>query len=73
MIVGYRLQKQRLERGYTQAGLAQAIKISRPFLAQLESGAKPTTTTDVLGRLAQTLDCRAGYLIGLEEAARDEE
>ena len=42
-------------RGLTQQQLADAVKISKPYLSQIETG-KRTGTTDVLSAIAKALD-----------------
>jgi len=49
-------------RGLTQQQLADAVKISKPYLSQIETG-KRTGTTDVLSAIAKALD------ISLEQIA----
>jgi len=42
-------------RGLTQQQLADIVKISKPYLSQIETG-KRTGTTDILSRIAKALD-----------------
>jgi len=42
-------------RGLTQQQLADIVKISKPYLSQIET-AKRTGTTDILSRIAKALD-----------------
>ena len=50
-------------RGLTQQQLAGKVKISKPYLSQIETG-KRTGTTDILSAIAKALD------VSLEEVVR---
>lgn len=52
-------------RGLTQQQLADIVRISKPYLSQLEGG-KRTGTTDVLSAIAKALD------VSLEQVASTE-
>ena len=52
-------------RGLTQQQLANIVRISKPYLSQIETG-KRTGTTDVLAAIAKALD------VSLEQVARTE-
>ena len=52
-------------RGLTQQQLANIVRISKPYLSQIEAG-KRTGTTDVLAAIAKALD------VSLEQVARTE-
>ena len=49
------LRPLRLLRGFTQEALAEKIAVTRPFIAQLESGARQGLETSKLLRLADAL------------------
>ncbi|MDE5834609.1 MAG: helix-turn-helix transcriptional regulator [Ruminococcus sp.] len=52
----------RLERGYTQSQLAEAVAISRVNLAYYESGRRIPSVA-VLAEIADTLDCSVDKLL----------
>jgi transcriptional regulator with XRE-family HTH domain len=53
----------RTARGFTQVELAKKLKVKQPFVAALESGAKPNPSLDVLRRLAKALKCKVSQLV----------
>ena len=53
----------RTARGLTQVELAKKLKVKQPFVAALESGAKPNPSLDVLRRLAKALKCTLSELV----------
>jgi putative transcriptional regulator len=53
----------RTARGLTQVQLAKRLKVQQPFVAALESGAKPNPSLDVLRRLAKALRCTVAELV----------
>lgn len=55
----------RQRRGLTQAALADAVGISQPYLAQIETG-KRTGDVTLYRRLAQRLDVRIEDLLAKE-------
>ena len=56
MRLGTVIKKLRADRGWTQEELAQRSKLSRDYLAALETGHKDNPSTAVLKRLARALD-----------------
>jgi transcriptional regulator with XRE-family HTH domain len=53
----------RVAQGLTQVALAKKLKVKQPFVAALESGAKPNPSLDVLRRLAKALKVTVGELV----------
>lgn len=58
-----KLRDIRISREMTQAELAKKLKVSQPYVAQLESGAKPNPTLDMLRRLAKALKVTVSELV----------
>jgi DNA-binding XRE family transcriptional regulator len=54
-------------RGMTQAELATACGLARPYIAQLEAG-KRQMSVAVLGRLAEALDTDVAFLMPVADA-----
>ena len=52
---GTLIRKERLDKGWTQAGLARAAKVSRTVLSRLEQSKPQPVQTDVLDRLFAAL------------------
>ena len=58
--------------GLTQKALAEAVGVSQPAIAQIESGATRNPTTVVLRKLATVLEVSVDYLLAEpEEEAAD--
>ena len=55
---GAQIRNERLAKGWTQAGLARAAKVSRTVLSRLEQGTPSPVQTDVLDRLFAALEVR---------------
>lgn len=53
----------RLQRGWTQADVADKVKVSRAMIAQIEGGQKRASLPCLI-RLAKALDCKADKLAG---------
>lgn len=51
-----RIKEVRTEKGFTQAQLADAARVSRPFMHDLENGARGARA-DTWERLAEILGC----------------
>ncbi len=49
------LRAKRMERGISQEKLADMVKVSQPFIAEIESGRK-TPSVEVLLRLCEALE-----------------
>lgn len=65
-----RLRMKRIERGFTQVGLAAAAGTSSPYLGRLErGGAAPGV--DLVARLANALGCRMADLLPDEDPPDD--
>jgi transcriptional regulator with XRE-family HTH domain len=59
-----KLKQIRTARGITQVELARRLKVKQPYVAQLESGAKPNPSLDMLRRLAKALKVSVAELVG---------
>ena len=57
------LKAMRTARGLTQVELARKLKVKQPFVAQLESGAKPNPSLETLRRLAKALKVTVAELV----------
>ncbi len=55
-IIGRNLRKFRMERGYTQRGLSEALLLSESFIAKLEAKTYQTISIDTLLLIANFLD-----------------
>ncbi len=62
-IIGMRINKKRVELGYSQKKLAEHAKVSPPAINQFEKGLK-TPSTETLLSLASALDVSLDYLVG---------
>jgi transcriptional regulator with XRE-family HTH domain len=56
--LGVQIRRERLARGFTQAALARAARVSRTVLSRLERGSPNPAQTDVLDRLFAALEVR---------------
>jgi transcriptional regulator with XRE-family HTH domain len=63
MKLGAVIKKLRAGRGWTQEELAQRSKLSRDYLAALETGHKDNPSTAVLKRLARALGVSVADLV----------
>lgn len=61
------MARARAERGLTQQEVADAVDVSRPYYANLESGAKNNPSFEVLMRLADFYDMPVDVLMAREE------
>lgn len=59
---GKRIQQLRIQRGYTQEGLAKELNIDRSFLSYIESG-KKGISIDLLVQLSSILNASLDYII----------
>lgn len=56
------LKRRRSELGITQTDLAERLRVSGPYVNQLENGEK-SPTTETIERVAKALDCDALSLL----------
>jgi transcriptional regulator with XRE-family HTH domain len=61
--LGRTIKRLRLARGLTQVDLAKRARISQAFVAQLETGARPSVTVPYAVRLAKALGVELGELV----------
>ena len=69
-LFGQRIKLLRLQKGLSQASLAQVLGVTPTQVSDIEKG-KTTTSLDRLVILCQTLDVSADYLLGLRESPKD--
>ena len=68
--LGVRVKQRRLELGWTQSRLADAIGMTQGLLSQLEKGDVEDIQSRRLKAIAQTLDVSMDWLLELEPARR---
>lgn len=62
MSVGENVKRMRLEKGWSQEDLAEAVQVSRPMICQIERGSKVPSV--MLARdIAEVLGCRLEDLV----------
>lgn len=61
-LIGMRIQRLRDERGLTQEALAKKARVSRGYLARLETG-RHDPTLSMLRKLARALKVKVGDLV----------
>jgi transcriptional regulator with XRE-family HTH domain len=61
--LGRTIKRLRLARGLTQVELAKRVRISQAFVAQLETGVRPSLRLPVAVRLARALGVELGELV----------
>lgn len=70
-LFGQRVKLLRLQKGLSQASLAQILGVTPTQVSDMEKG-KTTTSLDRLVILCQTLDVSADYLLGLRDTLKQE-
>lgn len=65
MIIGDRIKKHRIEKGYTQKQLGDLINVSKVSICGYENGTR-TPGLDKLADLSNALDVTPEYLLGLD-------
>ena len=63
MRLGYRVKTLREHRALTQRDLARKARVTQPYVALLESGARKSPSLPVLQRLAKALGVRVTALL----------
>lgn len=63
MTIAKRIKMHREALGLSQRALAAKLKMTQPYLAQLETGVEPNPTIATLRRLAKVLKCTVGDLV----------
>lgn len=71
-LFGQRVKLLRLQKGMSQASLAQILGVTPTQVSDMEKG-KTTTSLDRLVILCQTLDTSSDYLLGLRDTPNDAE
>lgn len=66
MTYAQKLKKLRIDRGYTQAAIADILKTSQQYYGKYENGIRPLTV-DHLVTLCKFYHISADWLLGLEE------
>lgn len=69
--LGERLRQLRQQAGMTQAALAEAAGISKPYLSELESDAGRRPSAELLLRLADALEVTIADLLGRKVEPED--
>lgn len=67
--LGRAIRRLRVERGFSQEGLALAARINRTYATDLENG-KRNVSIEILERVATALDIDTGQLLSEAEAER---
>jgi transcriptional regulator with XRE-family HTH domain len=67
MTIGERIKALRQKKGWSQRELARLAGVRHATLAELETGMRTETRTDIARRLAQTLGITVDYLVGMYE------
>lgn len=65
MIIGERIKKKRIEKGYSQEELGKLIKVSKVSVCGYETGNR-VPTLDKFVELVNALDVTPEYLLGLD-------
>lgn len=68
MAKGERIKNRREQLGITQISLADKVGISKQNLYKYENNIITNIPSDVIEKIADTLNCTPGYLMGWEEA-----
>lgn len=67
MTIGERLKALRQKKGWSQRELARRAGVRHATLAELETGVRTETRTDIARRLAKALGVTLDYLAGMYE------
>lgn len=67
MLMGEKIKKVRLQRGWTQRELALRAHVRLATLCEIETGVRTETRTDIARRLARVLGVSVDYLVGMYE------
>ena len=67
MTMGARIKALRQKKGWSQRELARLAGVRHATLAELETGMRTETRTDIARRLAKTLGVTVDYLVGMYE------
>jgi len=65
MTIGERIKALRLKKGLSQRELARQAGVRQATLADLETGIRTETRTDIARRLARVLGVTVDYLVGM--------
>jgi transcriptional regulator with XRE-family HTH domain len=61
-LLGERIRKYRLKKGYSQEKLAEIVNISTTFVSRIERG-NAKTSLEVLARISMALETTPGYFL----------
>ena len=67
MRLGEKIQRLRVERGFTQTELAKRAGVSQTIISRLEGKDRHNVNADVLKGLAKALGCTTDFLVGMHE------
>ncbi|SET08530.1 Transcriptional regulator, contains XRE-family HTH domain [Oceanobacillus limi] len=65
-MIGERIKKKRLDRGYSLTILAEMSGVSKSYLSYLERDLRTNPSLQVLTSIAKALDCSLEFLLGDE-------
>ena len=71
MMFGKRLRASRDKQGLSQSELARLSGVGQNQISNLEAGKKPRVSLDVVARLCLALHISADYLLGLQDATKE--
>ena len=65
--LGRRVAAERILKGWTQAELAERAELTQASIARIERGRNPGLRVDTLFSVAQALEVKTDYLMGLDD------
>ena len=71
--IGARIKTIRQKKSWSQRELARVAGVRQATVAELETGMRTETRTDILRRLAKALGVTADWLIGMYDADEDDD
>lgn len=68
-----KIRERRIQQGFTAEGLAKKVKISRPYLSQIEAGTRGKKISfSLLARIAKALETTPDFLMNGESNGQQE-